>query len=135
MTAEEVLDVLHHAADAVVTAFSSTRDWGLSGERAGQYASDLVADAAVLDVLRSVGIRVLSEESGLGPGSGPVAVVDPLDGSTNASRPLPWFATSLCVVDDEGPWVAVVHDHGTGRRYDAMRGGRPPRRRGVAAAS
>ena len=26
--------------------------------------------------------------------------LDPLDGSTNASRGVPWFATSLCVVDD-----------------------------------
>ena len=36
--------------------------------------------------------------------SAPVTVVvDPLDGSTNASRGVPWFATSLCAVDADGP--------------------------------
>jgi len=123
VTADEILQVLHEAADRVVEAFAGDVDWGPSGQREDQYASDLLADEAVLDVLGRAGIRVLSEESGLGPGDGPVAVVDPLDGSTNASLGLPWFATSLCVIDDEGPLVAVVHDHGAGYRYDAVRGG------------
>ncbi len=122
MNADEVLMVLHEAADAVVDAFVDQRDWGKSGLRHDQYVPDLVADEAVLGVLGAAGIRVLSEESGLGPGTGPVAVVDPVDGSTNASLPLPWFATSLCVVDEEGPWVAVVHDHPGNRRYTAVRG-------------
>ena len=51
-----------------------------------------------------------------------VAVLDPLDGSTNASRPLPWFATSICVVDGDRPRVAVVHDHASGVRWDAIAG-------------
>lgn len=164
LTAQEVLAVLQEAADAVVEAFADNRDWGKSGLRHDQYVPDLVADEAVLGVLGDAGIRVLSEESGLGPerpgprperpgergehergsergehgrgsergehergdperlGGRLVAVVDPLDGSTNASLPLPWFATSLCVVDDDGPWVAVVHDHPGNRRYTAIRG-------------
>ncbi len=122
MNADEVLVVLHEAADAVVAAFVDHHDWGKSGLRHDQYVPDLVADEAVLGVLGAAEIRVLSEESGLGPGKRLVAVVDPLDGSTNASLPLPWFATSLCVADDEGPWVAVVHDHPSNRRYTAIRG-------------
>ena len=131
MTADEILEVLHRAADAVVEAFAAGVDWGPSGLRSDQYASDVVADEAVLGVLGAAGIRVLSEESGLGPGAGPIAVVDPLDGSTNASLGLPWFATSLCVVDDDGPLAAVVHNHGNGERYEATRGG-GARRNGVA---
>ena len=133
VTADEILEVLHRAADGVVSAFAAGVDWGPSGLRSDQYASDLVADDAVLRVLGEAGIRVLSEESGLGDGDGPVAVVDPLDGSTNASIGLPWFATSLCVVDRGGPWVAVVHDHGSGDRYDAVRG-RGARRNGEVLA-
>lgn len=122
MNADDVLTILHEAADAVVDAFVDQRDWGKSGLRHDQYVPDLVADEAVLGVLGAADIRVLSEESGLGPGTGPVAVVDPVDGSTNASLPLPWFATSLCVVDEDGPWAAVVHDHPGNRRYTAIRG-------------
>jgi fructose-1,6-bisphosphatase/inositol monophosphatase family enzyme len=52
-----------------------------------------------------------------------VAVIDPVDGSTNASRGLPWFATSICVVDGEGPRVSVVANLATDVRYHAVRGG------------
>lgn len=113
------LEVLHAAADAVVAALADHQDWGPSGRRAGQYAFDLTADAAAVQVLHDGGLRVLSEESGADPGPGPVAVLDPVDGSTNASRGIRYYATSICVVNDGEPVAAVVHHHGTGDRYDA----------------
>ena len=123
MTDDELLAVVHEAVDAVVASFDGHDDWGLSGGRDGQYASDLVADSAALSVLQNAGLAVLSEESGRSSDAELVAVVDPLDGSTNASRPLPWFATSICVVEGDRPRVAVVHDHASGVRWDAIAGG------------
>jgi fructose-1,6-bisphosphatase/inositol monophosphatase family enzyme len=123
VTDEELLAVVHEAVDAVVASFGGHDDWGLSGGRDGQYASDLVADSAALSVLQNAGLAVLSEESGRWSEAELVAVLDPLDGSTNASRPLPWFATSICVVDGDRPRVAVVHDHASGVRWDAIAGG------------
>ena len=120
---DELLAVLHRAADAVVAVFVDHDEWGLSGRREGQYVSDLAADAAALAVFADVGIAVLSEESGLSEPAEVVAVVDPLDGSTNASRPLPWFATSLCVLDGGRARAAVVHDHASGVRWEAVDGG------------
>lgn len=120
---DELLDLLHCAVDAVVEALSDHDDWGPSGRKRGQFVSDLVADRAAVEVLGTGGLRVLSEESGLGAGAGPVAVLDPLDGSTNAAQGLPWYATSVCVVDDEGARAAVVHDHPSEVRFDAVRGG------------
>jgi fructose-1,6-bisphosphatase/inositol monophosphatase family enzyme len=52
-----------------------------------------------------------------------MVVVDPLDGSTNAARGIPWFATSLCAVDGDGPRVALVVDLPHGRTFAAVRGG------------
>src|SRR5262249_28774987 len=49
--------------------------------------------------------------------------LDPVDGSTNASRRLPWYATSLCAIDADGPRVAVVVNQATGDRFEAVRGG------------
>ena len=123
VTDDELLAVVHEAVDAVVASFDGHDDWGLSGGRDGQYASDLVADSAALSVLQNAGLAVLSEESGRSSDAELVAVLDPLDGSTNASRPLPWFATSICVVDGDRPRVAVVHDHASGVRWDAIAGG------------
>ena len=127
---DPLLAVLHEATDAVIDALAGCGDWGPSG-CPGQYASDLVADEAGTEVLRAHGLRVLSEESGLEPGEGPVAVIDPIDGSTNAWRRLPWYATSICVVEGSEALAAVVHDHASGTRFEAARG-RGARRNGAA---
>jgi len=117
------LDVLNAAADAAVEALAGCTDWGPTGRKHGQYGFDLAADAAATAVLRDGGLRVLSEESGLEAGDGPVAVLDPVDGSTNASRGIRYFATSICVVEGGVPVAAVVHDHGNGERFEAVNGG------------
>ncbi|MEY2444119.1 MAG: monophosphatase [Ilumatobacteraceae bacterium] len=117
------LGLLHEVADAVAAAMRSVTDWGPSGSREGQYALDVIADDAALAVLHRAGVGVLSEESGFDRGDGgEVVVIDPIDGSTNASRGIPWFATSLCLVDDEGPAVALVVNQASGVRYSAVRG-------------
>jgi myo-inositol-1(or 4)-monophosphatase len=118
------LGLLHEVVDAVAIAMRTVTDWGPSGERDGQYALDVTADAAALAILNRAGVGVLSEESGYNPGStGEVVVIDPIDGSTNASRGMAWFATSLCLVDADGPAVAVVANQATGIRYSAEREG------------
>jgi len=52
-----------------------------------------------------------------------VVALDPVDGSTNAARGIPWFATSLCAVDERGARVALVVNQATGERFEAVRGG------------
>jgi myo-inositol-1(or 4)-monophosphatase len=119
-----LLGVLHDAAAAVRTALDGLRDWGTAGTRPGQYLSDLAADAAAVAVLDRAGLGVVSEESGAhGEDRAVVVVLDPVDGSTNASRGLPWYATSLCAVDRDGARAAVVVDQASGLRFEATRGG------------
>ena len=90
MDAESLLDVLDEAAAAVGGALGQISDWQRAGNRPDQYGLDLVADEAALTVLHAAGLSVLSEESGLTePGRTLLAVLDPVDGSTNASRGVP----------------------------------------------
>lgn len=120
----DLLEVLNEAADAIAAVLAPLEDWGLAGTRAGQYHSDLAADAAAIAVLAGAGLGVLSEESGLHHADRDVmVVVDPVDGSTNAAHGLPWYATSLCALDDEGALAAVVVNQSSGVRYEAVRGG------------
>ena len=124
MSADDLLALLHEAATAVAAALGEVADWGPSGSTPGQYRSDLAADAAAVGMLLDAGVGVLSEESGRHHPERPVTVVlDPLDGSTNAHRGVPWFATSLCAVDAEGPAASVVLDLPGRRRFEATRGG------------
>jgi myo-inositol-1(or 4)-monophosphatase len=131
---DDLVEVLHRAVDEVVVALADHDDWAPMKGRPELHPSDLVADRAAVSILHAAGLRVLSEESGMDEGSGLIAVLDPLDGSTNAARDIPWYATSVCVVDDDGPLVAVVHDHAGGIRFDARRNG-GARRDGIELAS
>jgi len=120
---EQILEVLDDAARAVRVALDGLDDWGPVGTRPGQYGCDLVADAAAIEILLGAGFGVLSEESGLTSDDRDLlVVVDPVDGSTNAARGLPWFATSLCALDADGPLAAVVVNQATGEHFSAHRG-------------
>ena len=93
--------------------------------RPGQYAIDVIADEAALSLLLGHDLLIVSEESGVtGPPKAPVTVViDPVDGSSNASRNLPYWATSLCALDAQGPLAAMVVNHATSEVTTAVRGG------------
>jgi myo-inositol-1(or 4)-monophosphatase len=123
----EVVPLLRDVANAIGDALAVLEDWGLAGTRPGQYTHDLAADEAALRVLRAAGVSILSEESGYEAGRHPehaalTVVVDPVDGSTNAHRGVPWWCTSLCAVDEQGPLAALVVDRVHGTRYAAVRG-------------
>jgi fructose-1,6-bisphosphatase/inositol monophosphatase family enzyme len=122
---EDVLRVLDEVAVGIKGVLDGLEDWGLAGTaKASQYFSDLAADEVALTVLDRAGFGVLSEESGLTDADREVLVVlDPVDGSTNASRGIPWYASSLCAVDADGPLAALVVNQATGMRFSAVRGG------------
>lgn len=93
---------------------------------------DRMAEDIVLEELTALGtpLQVLSEEVGAVALSGgvdgdPLVVLDPIDGSLNAMRGLPLFATSIALA--RGPAmgdvvVGLVHDHGSGEEWLAVRG-------------
>ncbi len=92
----------------------------------------LVADKVAEDVISTAvlgvkGTRVLSEEGGeMGDRScRVVAVVDPLDGSSNFSRGIPFYCTSVAIADGDrlrDVRVAMVRDLVGGDVYFAERG-------------
>ena len=126
-TNAEILQVLNNTADAVSQVLEANTDWSLSGIRHTQYSVDVRADNAALAVLHEAGCAVLSEESQITGQWGDddiLVVMDPLDGSTNASRGVPWFATALCALDKNGMRASLVVNQASGKdRYWATQGG------------
>ena len=126
-TNADILQVLNNTADAVSKVLEANTDWSLSGIRHTQYSVDVRADNAALAVLHAAGCAVLSEESqitGLWGDDDILVVMDPLDGSTNASRGVPWFATALCALDKNGMRASLVVNQASGKdRYWATQGG------------
>ena len=126
-TNADILQVLNNTADAVSKVLEANTDWSLSGIRHTQYSVDVRADNAALAVLHEAGCAVLSEESQITGQWGDddiLVVMDPLDGSTNASRGVPWFATALCALDKNGMRASLVVNQASGKdRYWATQGG------------
>ncbi len=101
---------------------------GLGGDETT--AIDEAAERVIVERLRSSGERfvLVSEELGeqaIGTNGEIWVVVDPIDGSLNAKRGVPFFAVSIAVAG--GPTMAdvhfgYVHDFGTGEEWTAERG-------------
>lgn len=125
MRPEALLDLFAEAAAAVRAALVDVEgdERRARTDRPGQYAIDLLADRAALDVLHRAPVQVVSEESGVSGGGDLVVVIDPVDGSSNAARHLPYWATSICALDREGALAALVVNQATGVTMTAVRGG------------
>jgi fructose-1,6-bisphosphatase/inositol monophosphatase family enzyme len=78
----------------------------------------------VLPLLHEAGVAVVSEESGRSgaPDASVTVVLDPVDGSTNCSRRIPYWSISLCALDADGPLCALVANQATGVQTTAVRG-------------
>jgi myo-inositol-1(or 4)-monophosphatase len=99
-------------------------------------AADREAEALIVAALqRDSPHPILGEESGEHGRlrDGPFWVVDPLDGTLNFSRGLPFCCVSLALVECERPLVGVVYDFHRDELYSAS-AGEPARLNGVPIA-
>jgi myo-inositol-1(or 4)-monophosphatase len=97
---------------------------GLGGDETT--AVDRAAEEAILARVREAAGAVVSEEIGrLGGDALPLVVVDPIDGSLNAKRGIPFFSLSIAVAEGEtmdDVAFGFVHDFGSGEEWTARRG-------------
>jgi len=96
---------------------------GLGGD--DTTAIDRAAEDAIVARFRDLDVTIVSEEVGrLGEGAA-VVVVDPIDGSINAKRGIPFFSISIAVAGGEtmdDVFLGFVHDFGTGEEWVGRRG-------------
>ena len=89
--------------------------------------ADKEAEDEILTALEPHGVRVLSEEAGMtgNPRGELLAVVDPLDGSSNFERGVPFYCTSVAIVDGvslKDVTLGIIRDLVRGDVYLARRG-------------
>jgi myo-inositol-1(or 4)-monophosphatase len=99
---------------------------GLGGDETT--AIDKAAEDAIIGRLRNLDVTIVSEEVGRIGSGDTVVVVDPIDGSLNAKREIPFFSVSIAVAD--GPRLGDVHfgyvyDFGSGEEWIGRRGELP----------
>jgi myo-inositol-1(or 4)-monophosphatase len=96
---------------------------GLGGD--DTTAIDRAAEDALLARFRGTGATILSEEVGVVEGGGTTLVIDPIDGSLNAKRGIPFFSVSVAVAQGQtmdDVELGFVHDFGSGEEWVARRG-------------
>jgi len=89
-------------------------------------AIDAAAERVILERFRGEDVRIVSEEVGVEGAGRWTVVVDPIDGSLNAKRGIPFFSISIAVADGDTMDDVVfgyVYDFGTGEEWTATRGG------------
>jgi myo-inositol-1(or 4)-monophosphatase len=119
--------VRRKVSDLAVKDRGRTVGVGASGDRT-IYADKLAEDELLKELKGIDGLRVLSEEAGLvgENGASTLAVVDPLDGSSNYERGIPFYCTSVAIVEGnniDDVSVGVVRDLVSGDSYVARKGG------------
>jgi len=119
---DSLLTPLRACAQEIGEAVKVHRGRGLSGERATQYHLDVAADDVARRVLSGAGFRVMSEESGVTGDGEFTVVVDPIDGSTNCDRGIPFYSTSLAVLHYGELVAALVMNQATGTVFEAEKG-------------
>ena len=90
-------------------------------------AVDAAAERVILERLRAIdGATIVSEEVGELAGDGRLrVVVDPIDGSLNAKRGIPFFSLSVAVAEGtrmDDVVFGYVYDFGSGEEWTAERG-------------
>jgi myo-inositol-1(or 4)-monophosphatase len=89
-------------------------------------AIDAAAEAAILARFRGEDVKVVSEEAGVEGAGRWTVVVDPIDGSLNAKRGIPFFSISVAVAEGDTMDDVVfgyVYDFGASEEWTATRGG------------
>jgi len=119
---EGLFEPLAECARQIADAVRVHRGRGYSGLRDSQYHLDVAADEVARRVLLGHGFRVVSEESGVSGDGELTVVIDPVDGSTNCDRGVPFYSTSLAVLRGAELVAGMVVNLATNTTYWAERG-------------
>ncbi len=87
--------------------------------------ADIQAEAVIIETIKAQhpDHSILAEESGRQDrDTGKVWIIDPLDGTTNFSHSIPWFATSIAYAENDEILAGFVLNPINGEFYTAVKG-------------
>jgi myo-inositol-1(or 4)-monophosphatase len=110
---ETAIEAARRAGEAIAQRYPTDREVTVKGYRDIVTEVDYVAERIVLDTIRSrfPDHTIVSEEAGtIQTDSRYRWIIDPIDGTTNFSRRLPFFAVSVGLLYDEEPLAGAIYD-------------------------
>jgi myo-inositol-1(or 4)-monophosphatase len=122
---QTAIEAAHRAGRVIAERFPAQRNITVKGYRDIVTEVDTAAESIVIDLIhqRFPDHAILSEEAGgKGIGAGYTWVIDPLDGTTNYARRVPFFCTSIGVLEDDEPLTGAIYDPLRDQTFAAERG-------------
>jgi myo-inositol-1(or 4)-monophosphatase len=122
---QTAIEAAHRAGKVIAERYPAQRCVTVKGYRDIVTEVDTAAESIVIDLIgkRFPDHAILSEEAGgKGIGTGTTWVIDPLDGTTNYARRVPFFCVSVGVLEDGEPLAGVIYDPMRGQTFAAERG-------------
>ncbi|MBN1815576.1 MAG: inositol monophosphatase [Anaerolineae bacterium] len=122
---QTAIEAAHRAGKVIAERYPAPRSVTVKGYRDIVTEVDTAAESIIIDLIskRFPGHAILSEEAGgKGIGAGITWVIDPLDGTTNYARRVPFFCTSVGVLEDGDPLAGAIYDPLRDQTFAAERG-------------
>ena len=110
---QTAIEAAQRAGQLIADRFPAHRSVTVKGYRDIVTEADTAAEKVILDLIRArfPDHAILSEEAGgEAIGDGPTWVIDPLDGTTNYARRLPFSTVSIGVLIHGEPVAGVIYD-------------------------
>ena len=114
------------AAELIRKKYGDSSNARVKGQAQGLVTdTDLESEKVIFDILqKETSYNILSEESGLlNDEPGPKWIVDPVDGTNNFARGLPFFVVSIGLMDENEFTVGVINEPLTSNEFYATKGG------------
>lgn len=120
-------DLAHHAGKFLLQQFHAQSSLNIANRtspKAAHLAEDKTMDQWLIDRIQATypDHQILSEESGVSGKTGPLWIIDPIDGSVNFSTRNPFVAISLAVMIDGRLEIGVIEAPLLGEQFMARRG-------------
>lgn len=110
---QTAIEAAHRAGKVIAEHYPAQRSITVKGYRDIVTEVDTAAESIIIDLIRQrfPDHAILSEEAGgKGIGASYTWVIDPLDGTTNYARRVPFFCTSVGVLEDGEPLAGAIYD-------------------------
>lgn len=110
--AEQLQDVVKEAGELVISYFRSNLTIHRKKDKSFATNADLAVEKLLKEALLSIipGSGFIAEESGNGSGNEYTWVIDPIDGTKNFARGIPYFCISIALMKDQEIIAGIIYN-------------------------
>ncbi len=120
----QILKIIHEEVEIIRLEKGLSeieKEKGADGEPTTKF--DKIIEDKILDLLKDEEVKIITEERGIiGQEKQKCLLIDPIDGTSNAKSHIPFFSTSIALMENKKIVEGFVIDHSKGDIFYAKKG-------------